>query len=174
MKALAIVIFCFLGLLDGVAQYVAPEVSSKPKWLWHENLFYGGGLGLGFGNVTAVNANPQVGVRMTKHLGAGVGFDYNFVGRTGLNIQTFGPSAFVRAKPLPFLVAQAEYVHVFASERFNTIEAKYNFPMFLLGGGYFSGTENGGFFMMLMWDLIGDPISPFPDPMFRAGVSIGF
>lgn len=169
-----IFIFCFLSSLTSHAQYVAPEPVQKPKWLWHENLFYGGGFGVGLGNVTAINANPQVGVRFTKQLAAGIGFDYNFVGRTGLNIQTFGPSGFVRLKPLPFLVAQAEYVHIFASERFNTIEAKYDFPMFLVGGGYYSGGEGGGFFMMLMWDLIGDPISPFPNPLFRAGFSVGF
>ncbi len=180
MKAvLSFLIFFFASLLS-VAQreddeYVAPAKPDKKPWVWHENLFYGGGLGLAFGNVTAINVNPQVGVKVLPWLGTGVGVDYNFVGSSGRNIQTFGPTGFVRLRPVDFLIAQAEITQVFVRERFNAQEFSYNFPMALVGVGYQEGSrEGGGFFIMIMTDLIDDPMSPFPGLTFRTGFSIGF
>jgi hypothetical protein len=46
--------------------------------------------------------------------------------------------------------------------------------MFLVGGGYQQGGDNGGLFLMILWDLIQDPYNPLPMPIIRAGVSIGF
>lgn len=155
--------------------YVAPAKPEKEPWVWRENLFYGGGLGLAFGNVTAINLNPQVGVKVLPWLGTGVGVDYNFVGSSGRNIQTFGPTGFVRLRPVDFLIAQAEITQVFVRERFNAQELSYNFPMALVGVGYQDGSrDRGGFFIMLMTDLIDDPLSPFPGLTFRTGFSIGF
>ncbi len=180
MKGSLMIIFFFCACITAFGQrtdddYVTPAKQDKKPWVWHENLFGGGGLGLAFGNVTAINVNPQVGVKVLPWLGTGVGLDYNFVGSSGRNIQTLGPTGFVRLRPLDFLIAQAEITQVFVRERFNAQEFNYNFPMALVGIGYQEGTrEAGGFFIMIMTDLIDDPLSPFPGLTFRTGFSIGF
>ncbi len=180
MKGSLMVLFFLCTCITAFGQRTDDDYVTTPKqdekpWVWHENLFYGGGLGLAFGNVTAINLNPQVGVKVLPWLGTGVGLDYNFVGSSGRNIQTVGPTGFVRLRPMDFFIAQAEITQVFVRERFNAQEFNYNFPMALVGIGYQEGTrEGGGFFIMVMTDLIDDPISPFPGLIFRTGFSIGF
>jgi hypothetical protein len=180
MKRVSLILFFLFTCFIVTAQREDDEYVASPKpeerpWVLTENLFYGGGLGLAFGNVTVINVNPQVGVKLLPWLGAGVGLDYNFVGSSGRNVQTVGPSGFVRLRPLDFLIAQAEVTQVFVRERFNAGELNYNFPMALVGIGYQDGNRTGGgFFIMVMTDLIDDPRSPFPGLTFRTGFSIGF
>lgn len=177
--AILLFLFFFSGILlaqktEDDGDYVSPRKPAQP-WVWHENLFYGGGLGLAFGTYTAVNVNPQVGVKVAPWLGGGVGFDYNFIGNRGVNIQTVGPTAFARVRPFDFLISQVEVTRVFVRERYNTYESRYQFPAALAGIGYQDGDrESGGFFVMIMWDLIDDEKSPFQTPIFRAGFSMGF
>lgn len=180
MRRVSFIFFFLFSFFIAPAQrtdddYVTPSKPEKRPWVWNENLFYGGGLGLAFGNISVVNVNPQVGVKVLPWLGAGVGFDYNFVGNGGRNLQTFGPSGFVRLRPLDFLIAQAEVTQVFVRYRENTFEQNYNFPMALAGLGFVQGTRSGGgVFIMVMTDLIGDPRSPFPPIIFRTGFTVGF
>lgn len=179
MRFVFIFIFCFLSLgflaQKTEEEYVAPPQAPKKNWVWHENLFYGGGLGLAFGDFTAINVNPQVGVKLNKWLGTGVGFDYNFIRFGGINFQSVGPTAFARVRPFDFIIGQVEITRVFVRERFNTQELRYQFPAALAGIGYQEGNrESGGFFVMIMWDLIDDPNSIFQTPIFRGGFSIGF
>lgn len=152
----------------------APSQPKKQKWIPQENIFYGGGVGLAFGNYINLNLNPQVGLKFTDWCGAGVGADYNYVGTSSLNVQAIGPSVFTRLKFFDFLLLQAEYNHTFIRYRELGYEGRTDFPMFLVGPGYQSGDGNGGVFFMVLWDLIQDPRSPFFIPTFRAGVSIGF
>ncbi|MEZ4799399.1 MAG: hypothetical protein R2809_06420 [Flavobacteriales bacterium] len=179
--------FAFLGLLflSSMASFAqraddeynpvgAPSEPKKKKWIPQENLFYGGGLGLAFGNYINLNLNPQVGVKFTDWWGAGVGVDYNYVGSSAVNVQAVGPSVFTRFKFFDALLLQAEYNHTYMRYRDLGYEARLNFPMLLVGPGYQSGTGNGGVFFMVLWDLIQDPRSPFFIPTFRAGFSIGF
>lgn len=177
---LIFVLICSLCSTVLVAQrteddYVSPPSAPKKKWVWHENLFYGGGLGLAFGTVTVVNVNPQVGVKLNRWIGTGVGFDYNYLGRQGANIQTVGPTAFARFRPHDFIIGQIEITRMFVRERFNTYETRYQFPAAFAGIGYQNGDrENGGFFLMIMWDLIDSENSPLQTPIFRGGFSFGF
>lgn len=139
-----------------------------------ERLFFGGGLGLAFGDYLVVNVNPQVGYKLTEWLGAGVGLDYNYIGNSLYKFQTVGPSLFTRAKAWDKILGQVEFTQVFVNEQFEGQTFKYNFPACLAGIGYQEGDGNGGFFIMLLYDVIQDPKSPFVYPVFRAGFSIGF
>jgi hypothetical protein len=148
--------------------------SDRDKWRARENLFYGGGLGLGYANGWLLNINPQVGVKYKNFIGAGVGLDYQYYGNTANNVQTIGPSVFTRAKAFNAILLQAEYVQLYYKETYLGQRYSYNAPMFLVGGGYQDGDENGGLFLMVLWDLIQDPYNPLPMPIIRAGISIGF
>jgi len=144
------------------------------KWRARENLFYGGGLGLGYSDGWILNINPQVGVQYKKVIGGGVGFDYQYYGTTASSFRSIGPSVFARAKAFDAILFQAEYVQLYLKESYLGESYSYNAPMFLVGGGYQQGGGNGGLFLMILWDLIQDPYNPLPMPIIRAGVSIGF
>ena len=148
--------------------------SDREKWRPRDNLFYGGGLGLGYSNGWILNINPQVGIHYKSVIGAGVGIDYQYYGSNAANFQSIGPSVFARAKAFNAILFQAEYVQLYLKESYLGETYSYNAPMFLVGGGYQAGGDNGGLFLMLLWDLIQDPYNPLPMPIVRAGVSIGF
>jgi hypothetical protein len=150
---------------------------SKPKdtpWRLRENLFYGGGFGLGFSNGWSVNVSPQIGVKAYHFLGAGVGFDYTYFGSSVGNIQIAAPSVFVRGKVLERLLLQTEFQYLTYKDKYFGDVNRFTAPMWLAGIGYQDGGSDGGFFIMALWDLIQDPYNPIPMPIFRAGISIGF
>jgi len=175
-------IFCLLSTQaqqtedDYVGGGNTPPVkgSDTDKWRARDNLFYGGGLGLGYSNGWILNISPQVGVNYKKAIGGGVGFDYQYYGTSAASFQSIGPSIFARAKAFDVVLLQAEYVQLYLKETYLGESYSYNAPMFLVGGGYQQGGNNGGLFLMILWDLIQDPYNPLPMPIIRAGVSIGF
>ena len=174
---LSLGIFLSINAVSQDDDYGVPSAESKPKKEkseFAERLFFGGGLGLAFGDYLVVNVNPQVGYRLNDWLGAGVGVDYNYIGNSIYKFQTFGPTLFTRAKAWEKVLGQVELTQVFVSEQFEGQTYKYNFPACLAGIGYQEGDEDGGFFIMLLYDVIQDPKSPFVYPVFRAGFSIGF
>lgn len=185
MKRALLVLVGILSLLFAQAQQTEEDYvgggdtsrtskSDAEKWRARDNLFYGGGLGLGYSNGWIVNVNPQIGVQYKKVLGAGVGFDYQYYGSTVSSFQSIGPSIFARGKAFEALLLQAEYVQLYFKESYLGETYSYSAPMFLVGGGYQDGGDNGGLFLMVLWDLIQDPNNPLPTPIIRAGVSIGF
>lgn len=183
MPRITLLIFGLFFALQAVCQRTdaddygigrAPSTSSKVPWTVRDHLFYGGGFGLSFGTYTAVNLNPQVGVKVFDWFGAGVGIDYNYVGASGFNVQAIGPSVFTRLKFFNALLLHGEYNQTYIRVREFGYEGRTNFPMLLAGVGYQNGGDEGGFYLMLLWDLIQDPRSPFVSPIIRAGFSIGY
>lgn len=183
MKKWGLVIWCAFLILEGFSQRTSdddygisrsPSTPTKTPWMLRDHLFYGGGFGLSFGTYTAVNLNPQVGVKIFDFWGAGVGIDYNYIGSNALNVQAVGPSVFTRFKFFNTLLLHGEYNQTYLRLRQFGYEGRTNFPMFLAGAGYQQGEDNGGFFLLVLFDLIEDPRSPFISPIIRAGFSIGF
>jgi hypothetical protein len=50
----------------------------QPKGFDPQRLIFGGGLGLSFGEVTAVALTPTIGYRITDHFAAGVGLGFQY------------------------------------------------------------------------------------------------
>jgi hypothetical protein len=159
-----------------------------------EKLFTGGSANFGFSSgSTSLGITPQIGYSLTNWLDAGINFNLNYlsikyyVTEDKVRQTTYGPGAFVRLFPVNFLFAtgQFEYnsIHVKSipnvgpTQQF-TLDAK----SFLIGAGYAGGRENGGntyYYLSIMWDIYGDPNSPYRDqngnssPVIRAGYNIG-
>ncbi|MFV0606746.1 MAG: hypothetical protein ACK5NK_12985 [Niabella sp.] len=167
------------------------------------NLFTGGGVSLSFGSgFTALGASPIIGYRLNNYVDAGLMLNYIYtsmrdyrVFNDKLSQQNFGPGAFIRAYPVPFLFAQVQPEYNFISQKYTagSSVSKYNAgaPSLLLGGGFATGRIKGGttfFYMSLLFDVIKDENSPYVDvdydpvtgeqrvrmvPLIRAGVNIG-
>jgi hypothetical protein len=160
-----------------------------------ENLFAGGGLGLGFGSYNFnIGLNPEIGYSLNRWLdvGAVVNFSYNSVSAGGyydpyLSSKQFvyGGGVFGRAYVLPFLflTAQPEFNWNSTQEKEESSGSRFNYsanaPSLLLGIGYGRRiVGESGFYIALMFDAISNVNSPYNDvyghplPIIRAGFDI--
>lgn len=159
-----------------------------------DKLFTGGSANIGFSNgTTMLGITPQLGYSLTNWLDAGITFNLNYISQRDyyttnkVRQTTFGPGAFMRIFPVNFLFAGAQYeynmIHqkqIFAN---GTPILRYNYHAnsLLVGAGYAGGRERGGnsyYYLSIMWDIAGDPNSPYVDnlgrstPVIRAGYNI--
>lgn len=161
-----------------------------------ERLFTGGSANIGFSNgSTMLGITPQLGYSVTNWMDAGINFNINYLSQkdyfTGdkLRQTTYGPGAFVKLFPVNFLFAAAQYEYNLMHLKYIPNQAgnpsqSYNQSAnsFLIGAGYAGGRERGGnsyYYLSIMWDVSGDPNSPYRDqyghisPVIRAGYNIG-
>ena len=157
----------------------APEKPSVADRVW-----VGGGIGLGFGDVTWVSVEPIVGYSITPRFGVGGRLIYRYREddrfSPSLNTSDYGASLFARFFVLPPAVfLQAEYEHL-----------SYEFPVTgggtdrddfdsVLGGGGISRPIGGraSFFALALYNFSydDDELSPYDDPwIIRVGVGVGF
>lgn len=173
-----------------------------------ENIFAGGNFTASFGSgYTVLGVSPMLGYKLNNYFDAGIVVNYVYTGMSDYPVivnsgyeyakvrqHTFGPGAFVRAYPVPFLFAQAQLEENFTNERYtiNSQQYKYNYnaTSLLLGAGYASGrtkTSNTFYYMAILFDVLKNEKSPYVDvdydtntgskkvtiqPIIRAGFNI--
>ncbi len=177
-----------------------PKISSaqshieqnKPRFT--DRLVYGGGLGLQFGTLTLVDISPVVGYRVTERLETGLGFTYKYYRyknywydyTTGqgydLKSNITGGSIYVRYHFLENVFAHAEFeqLHYRFTDYYNTgsgvqsDKQDANISSVFIGGGYRQRISQGSyFFIMGLWNLTEDSMSPYSNPVLRMGVIFG-
>jgi len=170
----------------------------KEKGFNKDNIIYGGGLSLQFGNVTNVGITPVIGYKFSEKFAAGVGLGYGYVrfkdfyevydisqGRMllkPLKMHSFSGSIWAR-----YIVFDNVFVH--AEPEYNIV--KYNdyptglnveekeslsIPACLVGAGYrFQLSDRASMVGMLLYDVVQDENSPYRNRIFpRLGFNIGF
>jgi len=151
-----------------------------------DRITIGGDLGLSFGNqLTYIRVAPVFGYIVNPKLtiGAGPSFQYWEDRRPIPSLETtiYGGSTFGRYFVLEQIFLQAEFevlnldeINFSPTSDFSGRD-RVTIPVFFVGGGYSQRTAGGsGFFISLMYDLIGDLNSPYPnDLVFRVGGFIG-
>lgn len=167
----------------------------KKSGFQKDKLFTGGSANIGFSNgTTMLGITPQLGYSLTNWLDAGITFNINYISQrdyytTDKIRQTmFGPGAFVRIFPVNFLFAGAQYEYNMIRQKqifgdgSPSLQDNYHANSLLVGAGYAGGRERGGnsyYYLSIMWDVAGDPNSPYVDnlgrstPVIRAGYNIG-
>jgi hypothetical protein len=154
-----------------------------------QRLIFGGGLWVTFGQVTSIYVAPVVGYRFSDRFAAGTGLTYEYwrdkVYEQDYNL--LAPSIWTRFLVFQNLFLQAEYQQSFMSFSWMgfdpngsgnvvRLKDKFSVPSLLLGGGYRQPiTENSSMYMMAMYDVIQDPMSPYRGIVdFRIGFNVGF
>lgn len=145
-----------------------------------DRIFYGGSLGLSFGNVTSVRLNPLIGYRLSPRLSAGFTglYEYNSYNWNGLrqNYSNYGGSVFSRFKVIPQLYAHAEFSYI-SYEKIVPGEDRTALPFLFLGGGYLQRIgPNVYAYAQILFDVLQDSNSPYEDwtPFYSVGISVGF
>ena len=177
-----IIFLAGLTLLHGqkTDEDYTPDPSSsaqknKPRFI--DRIVIGGNLGASFGTFTFVQIAPQVGYRVTEKWTTGVGANYMYFSSPGYVGQAiYGGSVWSNYVITGGLFATTTYEVL----NRNVYEPplglhRRNVNVWLVGAGYYSGGESGlGIGIQILYDLIGDPWSPYQNPQIRGGLLFGF
>lgn len=135
-----------------------------------DRIFVGGNLGLSFGTITSILIAPTVGYNVSPKFVTGLGPIYQYYKDTRFpesQTSIYGGSIFGRYYPLDMIFLQTEFQVLNLDEFVYTadqIRQRVTIPVLFVGGGYTQRISNGsGIYIGLMYDLIGDINSPYPN-----------
>ena len=146
-----------------------------------EKMFTGGNVILSFyTGGTVLGMSPHLGYSLTNWLDAAVSFNFVYTGETDpyqnkYREYDYGPGAFVRIFPIPFLFAQAQYEHNFQQIDIYSGNSTYHYKQdvnsLLVGAGFASGRMKGNntyYYFSIMYDALQLPNSPYMDSYGRS------
>lgn len=147
-----------------------------------DRIWFGGGIGVGFGDVDFVTIEPVVGYDATKRLSVGLGLVYRYSedGRYDPELSTsdYGANVFARYSFKSYLFAHAEYeVLDYELRRPDGSEDRDRFDSLLAGPGFYRPLgRRTSFYGLALYNFNhDDEESPYDDPWtFRAGIAVGF
>lgn len=170
-----------LGEMTGLLAATPPPPPASP---WKDRMFFGGGLGFGFGDVDFVSVEPLVGFRLHPKVSVGTSFLYRYVSDSrfpdDIHTNDYGARAFVQFFPVPNFFGQVEYEYLDYEYVLPTLDtARTSAGSVFVGGGVSQPLgHNAAFFASTLYNLSyddEDPTSPYDSPwVVRAGVSVGF
>lgn len=182
MKKVRIVLLAMICLIASTILKGQKNDNPYKGVAFKDRITIGGDLGLSFGNqLTYIRVAPLLGYIVSPKItiGAGPSFQYwedkRFI--PSLETTIYGGSTFGRYFVLEQLFLQAEFevlnldeINFSPSSDFSSRD-RVTIPVFFVGGGYSQRSAGGsGFFVSVMYDLIGDLNSPYPnDLVFRVG-----
>ena len=146
-----------------------------------DRLVYTGNVSLVFGNQTFVGADPGIGYKVNDWLVTGFGAHYYYISFNNYNNRIYGGQLFTQARVYDGVVLlstfQMSNTLIYRQVAQNDFRQDRDVwvPQWFVGAGYFPKVGDrlrfGG---SIMFDLIQDPNSPWPNPNYSAGVIYGF
>lgn len=167
----------------------------EPKQSFADKLFFGGNLGLQFGNTTYIDVSPLVGYKVTEKFHAGLGATYiyesskiRFTSGPTFRYETshYGGRLFGRYYVWENLFAHAEYEYLnlgYPDPLYDPVTGqiekigitRQNINSIFIGGGYAQPIgPNAAFLIMALWNVNEGVYSPYVNPLFRFGIVAGF
>lgn len=127
------------------------QIDSKPKF-W-DNVRFGGGIGLGFGNNnTTIAISPSAIYTFDDTFALGLTTSYLYNKNFDLNTNVFGAGLIGLYNPLNVIQLSAEFEQSFARQKLGMEKYNFDFPALYLGIAYRSGWFAGG----LRYDVLYD------------------
>ena len=154
---------------DEYATTQKKEETKKDKPLFKERLTFGGNLGGYFGTNSFFQVNPMVGYKMNDWWVNGIGFNYMYFSQGPYNASIYGASVWSRAYIAQRFLIHTEFENLNLPRYINVDGGRENVPVWLIG----AGIQTNGFGVMILYDVIGDPRSPYSTPIFRIGGMFG-
>jgi hypothetical protein len=160
------------------------STAAPAKTSWRDRMFFGGGVGLGFGDVTFVSIEPLFGVHLTKQIAVGAGLLYRWTEDNrydpDLSTNEYGGRAFAQYFPVPQFYLQAEYEYLDYEYPISpTSTTRTSASSIFAGGGVYRPLGgNAGLFASALYNFSyddNDITSPYDSPwVIRVGVTAGF
>lgn len=184
---LAIALFPLTVRAQDTTEYVRPAAATEKKDTrpFKDRIWFGGGLGLNFGSVTAIQIEPLVGYKVDKKnkLSVGTGITYWYFSDNRytprLEYDAYGYRLFSRYRVIPQAYLHAEFLHMNAERYlgFNEGVQRIWVPHVLVGGGYVQPIgAHSSFALQILWEVMQDPNSVYygQGPIISGGVGFGF
>lgn len=176
-------LFVLSALLSPLHTMASGQDDEKPvkEREFKDRIFFGGGLGLQFGTITAINVSPLVGYRITEKLSAGLSGTYQYYHNRQFDMSTdiYGGGLFARYLITRMLFVHAEYEALsLRSENFwlaNQSGKRFMEQNYFAGGGVRLHLGGRSYFnLMLLYNFNENSYVHFQNPMFRFGIDVGF
>jgi hypothetical protein len=173
-KSLLIFLFTLTALT--LLEQGSVLAQNKKKGFDPAKMFFGGGLGLQFGDPTFIEISPIAGYRFTDRFAPGVGVVYEYLSFKRHNVATsvYGGKAFASYVVIENLFLHTEYeVLSLETEYFDylfkyTGQERFFVGSFFVGGGYRVPMGSRSFStIMVLWNLNETVYSPYQNPVFR-------
>ena len=147
-----------------------------------DRMWFGGGLGAGFGDVDFVTLEPVVGLDATDKLSVGLGLIYRYSDDKrfdpDLSTNDYGANLFARYAISPSFFGQVEYEYLnYEFRRFDGSKGRDQFDSLRAGPGYWQSLgERTSLYALALYNFnYDDDNSPYDDPwVYRVGVAVGF
>jgi hypothetical protein len=184
--ALVLVTTAGTALAQDTTDYVQKEPpKEKDSRPLKDRIWFGGGVGLNFGSVTAIQVEPMVGYKVDPKgkFSLGTGFTYwyfsdnRYVPRIEYN--AYGYRLFARYRVIEQAYLHGEFLHMNAERYIGIGEGVQRIwvPHLLLGGGYRQPIgSNSSFTLQVLWEVLQDPQSVYfgQGPIISGGIGFGF
>lgn len=165
-----------------VPQLVLAQATVGTSAATASDIFYGGTIGMGFGDVSYFELSPMIGKHLTPQVSIGGSVMYRWRSddrySQELNTEDYGATIFGRYRVTPNAYLQAEYEYLdYEYYKLNLTTERSDFSSFLAGGGLSQPIgENSSAFVTVLYNFSYDePDSPYDEPwVFRVGVGVGF
>lgn len=189
-KALLLHVLLLCGA-TACAQYVPQDTvgttartDKKDPRPFKDRIWFGGGVGLSFGTVTAIQVDPMIGYKVDQKgkLSVGLGGSYWYFNDNRFangSFSAFGYRVFTRYRVIQPLYAHAEFLHMNleGNEPFVLDRQRIWVPHLLVGAGYVQSLAGrSSIFFQVLFDVLQDPNSIYRNtgPIFMGGVGVGF
>ena len=145
-----------------------------------DKIYFGGNLGLNFGDITYIEISPLIGYKFNDNYSAGLSFTYRYFKdkRFEVSGNVLGGSIFNRYNVTDELFLIAEYQMLSYSSLNSSFSENENsritIPYLWVGGGYNYRLGNrSAIFISFVYDLIQDIDGRIQNPQIRGGVTFG-
>jgi len=145
------------------------------------NVFFGGTIGLSFGNYFRVSVQPLVGYNFSPKFSGGVKLGYEYIKDSRydptVTWNNYGASVFGRFRFIPQAYLHAEFAYAnYGRKTANFESERFWVPFLYLGAGYYKPlTRSTALFVEVLFDVLQDSNSPYDawQPMISFGVVAG-
>lgn len=181
-RILCVVVFLALLSAPLVGQQTDSTVAAKPVEQPHKtSVFYGGTVGLSFGNTFRVSVQPFVGWVFTPQISGGLKVGYEYVRQESYGVTTtwnnYGASVFGRYRFVPRAYLHAEFAYFSYGYKVSEFTSDRTWvPFLFLGGGYIQPVSpSTSLFVEVLFDVLQDSKSPYDawTPFISIGVAVG-
>lgn len=159
-----------------------PKKAAPKKKSTANKVYYGGNIGLNFGDYFRLSITPYVGYKITPKLSGGVKVRYEYIKdkryAETVSSHNYGGSLFARYRFIPQLYAHAEFAYLSYKYQTSSFSPEREWvPFLLLGGGYAQRVgSNVWAYVEVLFDVLQNDKSPFKkgEPFVSVGVGVGF
>ncbi|MCK6620247.1 MAG: hypothetical protein HUU32_19680 [Calditrichaceae bacterium] len=163
----------------------APQTQPKPQKQSQpaaSKVYYGGTVGLTFGDYFSIRVTPWVGYKLTPKFSVGGKIGYEYIEdkryEEKLTSHNYGGSIFTRYHLNPRIYAHGEFAYISYKYKISNLETDREWvPFILLGAGLVQPLGGrSALIIEVLVDVLQDSNSPYEDwnPFVSIGIGVGF